>query len=387
MEQESKLINAENTPEKNLEYPATITQDHFWRGLKKGKWENLTVEETEKEIHLIVEKQFAAYKPMTPLTAEEALYLELMFIKQIRMVTEKNEKKEALVEDRFIYLEDLNLDIKEMPKELKGLGKETFIDLDKENDRRSLDFLLKYKDLILNNERKMKLLSDPKIWHESWIRYGNTTEGLTFQGIRSLSEYGFEEETFSQITNKIKESTGRDKLRMLDLGGASGRALHQAKEIDPTLEIFNLTIDEEPTMFPVDHFYLIPAERMPDELEEQIDFIVSRTTFRYLMYPDLVLKNLVKALSVGGYADFVFSSERSANKNLRDLEKRVREGLLWIKDLEKKGFLETDIPEEENYAEYMKKKDWPGDFSRFNRGTVGHFHITKKKSLQETLNA
>jgi ubiquinone/menaquinone biosynthesis C-methylase UbiE len=172
---------------------------------------------------------------------------------------------------------------------------------------------------------------------------------------------------------------------------------------------------------------------MPAELEETVDFAISRTAFRYFDYPDIALKNVVKALAEGGWADIYFSTERSSlynfesgktreeqfkesqeyfkkieeleygkrrswepvqkeknemlekkiaaeNKNNqenrekveKELDKRVRSVLLWIKQLEKEGYIETNIP---NEGQTREKK--------YYRDTDGFFKIKKLKSIKD----
>lgn len=76
----------------------------------------------------------------------------------------------------------------------------------------------------------------------------------------------------------------------------------ETKKIAGYVETHNLTIDVEPAMYPTDHVYLCPAERMPTALKGGMDLIVSHMAFRYFQAPDLALENCLQALSIGGEA-------------------------------------------------------------------------------------
>ena len=104
---------------------------------------------------------------------------------------------------------------------------------------------------------------------------------------------------FEDKIESIKKRTGKTTLTMLDIGGNVGKALIDAKKIDPTLETLNLTLESAPVV-QGDIVVRRPAEYMPAVFEEKMDLIESNVAFRYFLFPDIALKNAVKALSVGG---------------------------------------------------------------------------------------
>ena len=90
-----------------------------------------------------------------------------------------------------------------------------------------------------------------------------------------------------------------------------GKALQDIKELDPNIETHGITMEPEPAMFNADYFHYIVAERMPLSFRGKFHLIVSNMAFRYFLFQNIALLNVVKALAGGGYADLHFSYESS----------------------------------------------------------------------------
>lgn len=228
----------------------------------------------------------------------------------------------------------------------------------------------------VTTQEKIQLLQNPDTFYTIKYKTGYSTLGLAGWGNRRLDAmdyYPFQKELFLDVTKRIRERTKREKLKMLDIGGGMGLGLHDAKEKDSSLETDNLTIDEELAMYPVDHLYLCPAERMPKEFEGKMDLIISNMAFRYFPFPDLALKNAIKALAIGGEAHIHWST-RDAHwtKGLREEQYRTASQqhctalFQEIKQLEDTGIiriLELDLSKTgydygEEIVRIEKTKEW-----------------------------
>lgn len=116
---------------------------------------------------------------------------------------------------------------------------------------------------------------------------------------------------FLTLTNNIRARTGKSRLKMLEVGGGIGRAFLEAKTPDPDLKTYNLTIHEDPGA----------GECMPAEWFEQMDLIVSNADFPF---HDAALKNVLKALSVGGEAHMFFPSKAAPSTDEGKGQKMIR---------------------------------------------------------------
>lgn len=223
---------------------------------------------------------------------------------------------------------------------------------------------------VMGRAKALEIISTPEGWNSAYVMIGDERGGgfghnLPMQGMRTLDGYGISHEQLAKSFAGIRQRTGQAELNVLDIGGGMGVALDEIKSLDPNARTINLTVDLEPIMYPVDELVLCPAELLPRRLEESADYIVSRTAFRYFNYPDLALRNAVMALSIGGEADILYSFERSERleklipvKNAEgeqklegiwdDLVERTLGGFRWIKELESKGYIRTNLPEPPN---------------------------------------
>lgn len=325
--------NGVETGLENEPLPETATLRKFWEGIKNGVFEPMT----ESEAYEIAREQLEKHPHLSPLTVAES---------------------ERIVKDFADNIYDRTTRDKLTSIEIK-----------------TIDTL--YKDPV-EGKKIVEELKKPD---------SDIVRNLESQGIRSFFDsaknklgdfeaydsYGYTEEYFDSLMSEIRQKTGRQNIRMLDIGGASGKALFEVKQHDPAIETFNITVDEEPSMFPVDHMIVCPVESMPKELEESIDFAVSRTTWRYFTYPDIAIRNTVRALSIEGRADiyviFTRSSLKSAEEGKAELNERIKSVFSELRKLEEEGYIETNLEDE--------------DFEGIDIDTDGFLRITKKKSIKE----
>jgi len=203
----------------------------------------------------------------------------------------------------------------------------------------------------LKPEELIKLLANPEVVYST--RYVNSQGStmLTGDGSRHLyardkeetpeeDNYGYSSaEDFNNILKRIKQRTKKQKLTMLDMGGNVGQALMDAKNIDSTLKTINITLKSE-TVVSGDIVVRRPAEYMPSVFEESIDLIESNYSFRYFLFPDIALKNTVKALSIGGETNLDFTND-SCPLDKEELLKRMKNIFAWLAELEQKGYIEV----------------------------------------------
>lgn len=361
-----------------ISVPKTLTQDHFWRAIAGREAYTPPTEEQLEEIARSQIEQNAP--PLTELNPDETNVVNQVFLKSLKNYTNHDNHRDLV---RLVNNDQLcffNKTVIDMPPQgwpalieilpVHGGYRYTFykykpdLDLDRKPKNvfeekfdlpKARKFAAKHgiSTNPLTKQQVVRYLIDPKIWGETGVE---GIGGLTLQGIRSAAEYGYSEKKVKTTFAAIREQTSHHRLRVLDVGGGSGYALSEMQEIDPDIETINLTIDEEPSSFRADKLLLLPAEFMPEELEETVDFAISRTAFRYFPFPDVALKNIAKSLTIGGFADIHFSAERSALLMIRErktyeeaaeeLNSRIRSVILWLKKLEDEGYLETNIPDE-----------------------------------------
>jgi SAM-dependent methyltransferase len=154
----------------------------------------------------------------------------------------------------------------------------------------------------LTNEEKISLLSNQDIWYSAKYKERSAESALTSGGMRSLEEYGFKNDEFLETIANIQRNTGKTRLNLLDVGGAGGIMLNDAKKLDSSIITCNMTLDVQPVTFDFDKLYLCPAERFPNELRENMDLILSNMAFCYMPGQACALENCLQALSVGGEA-------------------------------------------------------------------------------------
>jgi hypothetical protein len=233
----------------------------------------------------------------------------------------------------------------------------------------------------LKPEELIKLLADPEIISSSryvyeydGVYHQQSEDSLLLEGSRHLcrdgkdsESYGYASvEDFKNTLERIKQRTNKSGLIMLDIGGNIGMALADAKRIDPTLRTINMTLTSLPA-FGGDIITKRPAEYMPAVFEENIDLIESNVAFRYFLFPDIALRNAVKALSIGGETNLYFSND-SCPLGKEELLERMKKVFIWLKKLEQEGYIE--VARRDNNDPFVVEEAYLGR----------ELKITKKKS-------
>lgn len=346
-----------------LNTPNTVLLGKFWSNIASGKHRNLT------EIEAIdLSKHYFEHEPMLVLYPEEeqSLKRELSDKLQIHL----NDGLVALCKNPIVHVPkgDKNDFLRRFdPHFLHSLG---------ESDYFLAESYARYAMQIgyvpLTNREKVTLFSDPTVFEEAKFTRDRLQRGTIGYGSRPFflrpgeSCYGFEREEFRQIVEEIIAKKGNSLLKVADIGGNTGLACYEIKHDYPNFEFTNVTITEEPAMWPgINHEY-IPAERLPAKWYESFDIIVSNMAWRYFMYPDLALKNLLLALNVGGYANLDYRADSSPlQKNYIELVYRMNQAYGLLKDLMDQEYIDFELNRGIYQTSYPK----------------GHLVIRKLKSI------
>jgi len=335
-----------STIETARKVPHTETLNFFWKSLESGEFTPLT----DEEISAFVDFKLSQGNFLTSLTPEEIDGVKRSFSNRLRQRADDFVLRD-LVEDKFAHV-----DLSREPQDQTGetwqrKNKSHFLIKQDDIDNSEYSEFLEDKEVQpLEDEEKVKLLSNPEFWLNTYYLCGKDSRSLYFQGMRSLWEkaHGYDPQRFREQLESVRESTGHQIPLVLDLGGAAGLALYEAKKADSNITTVNITIDEEPAMLPVDKTIICPAEAVPKELEGKVDLLISRTAFRYFAYPDIALKNVIKMLATGGHADVSFSCKRSViYRNEDEINTRLTDTFNWIRQLEKQEVIKTNLTDAE----------------------------------------
>jgi len=400
--------------------PKTTFLQHFWEGVLSGEYKPPSLIKRSD----LVKEHLLEHAPFTPLSLWEKGEIEGMFRQKVHQMVD-NDIHRIVCEHRLIYLD------KSMVPLLERNGCRRIIEpllVDIEDTKLRKEFA-PLQLTPLTHQEKFDLFNDADRWEDATLRFGNCETSITMQGYRNIWEYGalwkylfkhvdvtLQEEVeslsekrwdlnrnheewkkadkaldtiwkkeFSLLVRRVRQRTGKDHIHMLDVGGGTGRGLYNVKNIDPTVITHNLTVHEEPSMYPVDHTYFCPAEWMPQEFEEKMDLIISNISIRYHTYPDITLENILRSLSVGGEAFFTMNCDRSSTSE-EELKQRLFKAYALVEELVQKGYisLECQANSKEEDASWFRNKE-----NFYAYGYV--MHMTKLKSLntvtekQETL--
>ena len=340
-----------------------VARDHnplftkFWEELRSGKG----VEKGEADVETLVEA-YTNVKTLTPLSKEEMEkikeHLRLFFRIEINTY---NTDYNTLINDEICLVDsrDINFDMFHGGYSVRKNTLLNISHLAREERYWKMIQELKTKGIkALTLEEKVRLFSDPtflkKTQYYTWEPILSRVAATGFgSGSRRLTEqsggYYHSNEQFLEEVQAIRGRTGKPMLRILDVGSNFGFALKDMKDLDPNIETFNMTIDEHPSLFG-DHIVRHPAEMMPAEFEEIMDLIASQVAFRYFLYSDIALRNVIKSLAVGGVArisyqvgDTIHSFPPPYSRiELDEEEVRNRQRALWasIKTLVDQGYLD-----------------------------------------------
>jgi SAM-dependent methyltransferase len=372
-------INMREGPENLIDLPPSRTLMSFWKSVSAG----MAMAPASEDIETLAGTEYLQYEPLTPLSGVE----EAVIRKTV--VTTLKENNERLITKFAIASLVLTT--------CQGRDTPYLVDID---SRKWPDNAVPVaSNTVLSPANRLRLFHDPNFWEKAQYHRDGGTMSATMQGYRPLHEYSTlsaycddllpssvrlqieklekREEglggsmaydlhkqiealrrqnfpnAFAHIIDRIRKDCGKGNVRILDVGGGMGEAMCDAKKISPSVETYDLTLDEEPAMFTPDHLVLCPAERMPREWEEQMDLVLSNMAFQYFNYPDLALLNVVKALSVGGEAYLSFSAVRSPTEE-RELAIRLRSIYHYLQSLSEKGTVSIDAWKEGHIA----TNDW-----------------------------
>ncbi len=208
-------------------------------------------------------------------------------------------------------------------------------------------FLLQLGAKQLTPQDKERIYTDIEIVSDASMRV-NRCVGSFGMANRPLTQYSYEDtygdlDRLDAIIERIRKRTGRDEIRLLDVGGSLGRAAWEAEQRYANLQATNLTVTDGMAMFPVT-YVLALGERMPARFHESFDLILSNMAFCYFTFPELGVENCLQALAVGGEAhlsgiDKYFRPKKGDEKDPRF--KRKHERLL---DLQTKGCITYERP-------------------------------------------
>jgi SAM-dependent methyltransferase len=379
-----------NEKEEKIEIPKSKTLEHFWNGVMTGKYEELADSDIEK----MIDNVYLSEQPLTQLTDEEISKIkeslrkaikkhvggsklknlsekEVLFLPSISDEEAREKKGRVMLKDGRYMIVKINhwlsgegvhsLEIHNRygssEKKMMTRDPHFFITEQETDDPHKTDWNNEIIHVIrsiggktLSKKQKIERYSDIKTWRQALYHSFNFESPVGAQGYRDLykgaeessaGNYGFTKESFSQLLSEIRERTGRNRLLMLDVGGGLGNACFQAEQLDSNLKATNLTIEEEPAMYPVETV-IAPAEAMPASFKEKYDLILSNIAFRYFPYPDIALDNCLKSLSVGGEARLSVSTGREI-VDVKDYATRLSKEYKKLKDLSEKGFIELSV--------------------------------------------
>jgi hypothetical protein len=316
------------------------SMNHFWEGLKTGKFIGKTDEDVKK---FIGENHFYGEAIIEP-SEEDREVIEKDLFENIKYYLNIDIYRK-LSEQEVIYVENM-----------KGLPGPHFI-LEESAEFKEY----KKKGKILSPEDKIELFSNPDVWLNSRLLSDCLNGDLTSWGMRPLKEYGFEKDEFVGILKRVKKNTKKNLLNVLDVGGAIGIALKEIKGIDSKVITNNLTLDVEPVTYDFDNLYLCTGERFPIKLKENMDVILANMSFVYMSGQSLALENCLQSLSVGGEA-FLNVEWGKQEHFIPNFAEKMKKQYSRMKKLADKGFIELDIRSGNNsYKDhvltYNPKKD------------------------------
>lgn len=331
------------TNESPLVLPRAVFINHFWESVASGPFRGVSLEETDG----LISRHFFASDPLTPLTVEEEQILRAELHRRLFHLLNRPVLR-VLSQDPVVYIPPNSEGPDKLTQRLLG---EWAYKLAVLEDRplflvqQTAVTAIESGRAALSTEQKLKIYSDPEVWEVARVSVDPETlwRTLSWGSRHFFSEsgedsYGVSKDEFDAIVRKVKSRTNRENLRFCDLGGYTGLACREVKDIYPNFEVTNITVTEEPAMWPGINHIFVPAERMPKDFYEKFDIIFSNMSWMYFALPDIALANALQALSVGGYADIEYSGGKS-DLDLEMIGRRLKGGMNLLEKLEEEGLI------------------------------------------------
>ncbi len=260
---------------------------HFIDGLISGNFKPLA----DSEIKKIIEQEYFSFEPLIELKPKQEellkkyLFDHLKYVinrKEFNLLCQKIHSTEFYPGDTMLLLDE------NVRKKAENRGQ---------------------KIEPFTNKDKLRFFN-PNFWLSARYQSDNIEASLTYYGNRKLKEYGFSPDQWQETLKRVRAQTNKEKLAILDIGCGMGMALEEMKIYDNNIETHGLTIEQEPAMFEADQFHYHSAERMPASFKNKFDIILSNMSFRYYLFPNIALKNVILSLSKGGYVKISFGYDR-----------------------------------------------------------------------------
>jgi hypothetical protein len=325
------------------------SMNHFWEGLKTGKF----VEKTDEEIKQFMKENHFYGKAIIEPSKEEKAVLEKSIFSDLKTMF-NHDSLRKLCEYKAVYVKKGGDPVFTNAPCFVLEGRESF-----EEE--------KSKFGTLSPEKKIKLLSNPDTWHKSRLLESDCSGTFRLYGMRELEDYGFDKKQFKEIIERTKKDTGKSLINILDVGGGMGVALKDIKKIDPKIITNNMTVDVEPVTYDLDNLYLCVGERFPLELKEKMDIILSNMAFVYMPGQSLTLENCLQSLSVGGSA-FLNVEWGKQDYFIPNSPEKMMKQYARMKKLADEGFIELDVHSGggryKNHALTYKPKKDNNDYSK-----------------------
>lgn len=303
-------------PENELrpDLPESVFLEPFWQAVRAGK----PVSVSHREAERLSRKHFFGFEPITELPADDLAYLR-QYLAGVVFGGLNNYRYSLLSKNPVVFI-GTEHDIPYIWKERA----------DSTRHRRTFLTETVAGQFVaagwpaLTAEEKISLFRNPQVWESGRLVcdiIGNSD--VRGQGSRpffrreGISTYGIDRNIFRARVGEIRRRTGHAALRICDIGGLMGAACADIRRSYPSFHFTNISIDEEPAMYPDIRHRFAPAERLPADMIESADYAVSSFNgFRYILFPEFALANIAHILTVGGEADislysdhFVFSEE------------------------------------------------------------------------------
>lgn len=145
-------------------------------------------------------------------------------------------------------------------------------------------------DLLINATRNAELYDNLEL-HERY-RFWNS---------RSLTEHKNRKKfDIDKIIQKISKTT--KKIRVLEIGGGTGRTLSDIKKKYSSINIETHLLQpfNNPIYPEIDFCYKAPQEFIPKKLEGQFDLVLSHNALMYSLFPHIGLESATKCLNTNG---------------------------------------------------------------------------------------